>query len=233
MRSIRYGAVFGAFATSLFVFAWLSSSAVAVLLAWVGLGFSQVAFAYFGGWPAVFGKRPDGTLAIWSVLIGWPVLLLGHAIVAAKRASGREPANDEVAPDIFVGRLPIPRELPPQVAAIIDLTAEFNAHGEVRRHPGYRNFALLDDTFPEPSELDRMVAELVDVSEPILIHCAAGHGRSATLAAALALARGHFSDVAEAEAGLQAARPGIRLRATQRERLTQWFAGFVERTKRS
>ncbi|MFO7565290.1 MAG: hypothetical protein R6X02_21790 [Enhygromyxa sp.] len=220
----RYGLIFTTIALSFLAAAARVEGAAMGLLLWFALGFGLIAAAYLLERPQLFGKRPNGTLAPWAVVIALPVVLLNYALWTCKTLLRGEPANHEVAPGIFVGRLPLPGDLPPGITTIVDLTSELIAHPRVRIHPGYRVYPMLDDGFVDPGELERIVAELVDLPGAMLIHCAAGHGRSATLAAALGIARGHFSDPAQAEAAMRRIRPRIRLRRQQRERLGAWFA---------
>ena len=208
------------------VAAWVDDFAATYLLGWTSAGFSIIALAYFGERPQLFGKRASGTLAPWAVVSCLPVFLLNYGLYYLQRiVRSEEAANAEVAPDWFGGRMPTPAELPAGTTTIVDLTAELIAHPEVRAHAGYRSFPMLDDGFPASAELERIVSALVDRPGPMLIHCAAGHGRSATLAAALGLVRGHFDDPNHAEQQMRLARPRIKLRSLQRERLRQWFEG--------
>lgn len=59
---------------------------------------------------------------------------------------------------------------------------------------------------------------------PILVHCAHGHGRSATVLCAILIAEGRARGVDEAEAMLKAERPRVRLNWRQRQALKQWLA---------
>lgn len=223
----RYGFIYLSVATVLgSVCVTLPLVAIARLVfAWLALGFLQVATAYFACSPRLLGKRLDGTLAPWAMAIGLPVYCLNYGFRWGQRRFGGEPASTEVAPGLFVGRRPGPDELPEGTTTIVDLSAELSAHARVRAHPGYLCFPMLDDGFPEPGEIERIVVALQDVPGPMLIHCAAGHGRSATLAAAVGLARGQFRDLTHAETSMRRARPKIRFTTWQRERLEQWYRG--------
>ena len=88
----------------------------------------------------------------------------------------------------------------------------------------------LDGTAPPADGLLKLVdtVESRDPSGPVYVHCAAGHGRSATVAAALMLRRGLAADVASAEATMREARPGIHLNRAQRACL----AGLLDELKR-
>jgi hypothetical protein len=172
--------------------------------------------------PELFGKRHTGTLAPWAVVVAFPIVLLNYAFWAIKTLVQGEAASHEVAPGIFVGRLPLPGELPPGTMTIVDVTSELIAHPQIRIHPGYRVYPMLDDGFVEPELLAQIVAELQERPGSVLIHCAAGHGRSAALAAALGIARGHFDDPDHAEARMREVRPRVRFTRQQRERLHAW-----------
>ena len=219
----RYGLIFLSLAiVSGLGAAQLSGSALA-LLAWMALGFVMVSVSYFTETPKLLGKRQNGTLAPLTVALCMPVMLLNHALWWLMRRTRAEDPHNEVAPDIHVGGLPRPEDLPEDTQTIVDLTFEFTAHPEIRRHLGYRSFPMLDDGFPDPAEVEQIVSSLVDRPGPMLIHCAAGHGRSATLAAAVAIARGHFESVDQAELEMKRARPRIHIQARQRARLNQWI----------
>ena len=99
---------------------------------------------------------------------------------------------------------------------VVDLTAELPAAEAVRAREGYLCSPVLDGTSPDAATLALLVARLRHL-EGVLVHCVAGHGRSATLAAALLIERGIARDVDEAEALMRRRRPGIRLSSAQRE----------------
>jgi protein-tyrosine phosphatase len=58
--------------------------------------------------------------------------------------------------------------------------------------------------------------EIADWPGAVYIHCAVGHGRSATVAAAVLLARGLAANPREAVALLRRSRPLVRLTRVQR-----------------
>lgn len=201
-----------------------SGSGWSAIVLWPAAGTAMVALAYAGEHPRLLGKRDDGRIAAWSWVLGLPIHAFSALIWRLQRAGGEAFAN-EVAPGIWVGRRPLPGDLRThEFATIVDLTAEFAAVTAERDHPGYRCLPVLDGTLPETEALQAIVGPLVDAPDPILIHCAVGHGRSAGVAAALALARGLHGDPQRAIAAMQEARPRIRLREHQRERLERWFA---------
>ena len=78
---------------------------------------------------------------------------------------------------------------------------------------------------PTPEQIDEGVAWALkqeSAGRPVLIHCAHGHGRSATLLCAILIAKGEVGGMAEAVAVLKESRPRVRLNTRQRAGLTQW-----------
>jgi len=219
---MRYGFLFIALSASLCWFAVVLGGAGLVLF-WPALSFLVLGAAYLARRPALLGKRPGGTLAWWALLLLGPYFLLTWATWHAERVLGREDCANEVARGLWVGRRPFARDLPDGVRVIVDLTAELPAAAAVRRHPGYLCVPTLDATAPEPSAL-RGLLERLRGEERAYLHCASGHGRSATVAAAVLLDRGLAAGVGEAEAQLRQRRPGIRLNAAQRQSLERVLA---------
>lgn len=214
---MRYGFLFIALSTSLF---WLTvvTGGTGLALLWPVLSFALVGAAYLAHQPALLGKRLDGTLAWWAWLLLAPYFLLTWSTWHAARLLGREACASEVVPGLWVGRRPFGHELPEGVRVIVDMTAEFPAPAAVRRHPGYVCVPTLDGTAPEAGAL-RGLLDRLHGEEAIYLHCASGHGRSATVAAALLLSRGLAANVRDVEAQLRHRRPGIRLNGTQRRSL--------------
>ena len=58
----------------------------------------------------------------------------------------------------------------------------------------------------------------------VLVHCANGHGRSATVLAACLLAEGAARAPADAEAAMKAVRPLVKINAAQGASLDMWWA---------
>lgn len=216
---MRYGSLFLLLSASVASLALVIGGA-ALLLLWPALSLSLVSAAYLTRRPALLGKRPSGTLAPWALLLLGPFFLLTWATWHTARLLGREACTHEVAPGVWVGRRPFAHELPEGTQAIVDLTAEFPAAPAVRRHSGYLCVPTLDGTPPDAAALRKLLDELRG-KDKVYLHCASGHGRSATVAAALLIARGIAAGVDEAEAQLRQRRPGIRLNAAQKRLLRE------------
>ncbi len=186
------------------------------LLAWPGVSGLVVAAAYFGLGPGILGKREDGTLRPALIVALAPFFGATWFLWWLQGVLGRQAWAHEVAPGVWVGRRPSPSHLPPGVRLVVDLTAEFPVHPELRRQTDWVCAATLDGTPPSAARLAELVERIEAVGGPVYIHCAAGHGRSATVAAAVLLRRGLARDPAEAEALMRKSRPGIRLTRSQR-----------------
>jgi protein-tyrosine phosphatase len=185
------------------------------LLAWPALSFALVAAAYAGLGARVFGKRSDGTIAPLHRL----ALLPFHGLVAAVwhglRLTRSEPAWCELVPGLRIGRRLLARELPPDTDLVVDLTAEFSEPAGVRQAAAYRSLPTLDAGLANLAEFRALAKEVAASTKNIFIHCALGHGRTGTFAAAVLILRGLAPDPAAALVLLQRVRPGIRLKPAQ------------------
>ncbi|MCU0873279.1 MAG: phosphatase, partial [Pirellulaceae bacterium] len=114
------------------------------LLLWPGISLTVVGLAYLRLGPGVFGKKPDGTLAWYSVLLLLPYLLAAWVVWQVARIVGREDCCNEAAPGLFVGRRPLAGELPSQVTLVVDLAAEFIECRAVRTACRYISAPVLD-----------------------------------------------------------------------------------------
>lgn len=193
-----------------------------LVLLWPAMNFSLLGIAYFGSKHSLLGKNRDGTLSLAQGFLFGPYLLLTWGIFYIGRLMTREAFADEVAPGLWVGRRPFARELPPSTRIVVDMTAEFPVEPSIRNHLPFVCVPVLDGAAPSASELDSLVARLRG-EEGIFLHCAAGHGRSATIAAALLVDRGLASTIEEAEQSLRKKRKGIQLNAAQRAVLSEWL----------
>jgi protein-tyrosine phosphatase len=220
---MKYVVVFSLFALYLAALAALLGGWCWLLL-WPAFSFALVAAAYARLGPRVFGKRDDGRLAWWAVALLLPYLLFTWVVWHLQRLCSRQPSCHEVAAGLWLGRRPLRRDLPPGVVLVVDLTAEFFAAPGVRAGRDYLTLPTLDGTAPDEGRCREVLAHLAAHPGPVYIHCAAGHGRSALLAAAVLLARGLAADARQAEARLREVRRGVRLLPAQRRLLQSLFA---------
>lgn len=215
---LPFGAAFGLLAAGLGLVAWSFGGVGRVALGWASLSLAGTGLAYLINWTGAFGKRADGTMGALHVVLWWPFLLFVRLVHEAQRLLMGEAPSDEVAPGLWVGRRPRGHELPAAVALVVDLCAELPAAPGVAGATSHRYLAspTLDATSPLPVALAEVVAAILDAEGPVLVHCAAGHGRSAAVAAAAAIARGDFPDLPAAERRLRERRRWIRLNREQR-----------------
>lgn len=214
--------------------AWLATMATGSLsralwlwCVWSGL---YVICVYAGGRPGWYLKRPDGRLSWWAVPLFGPYLALTHAILRIKRWVTRESPYDEVAPNLLVGSRLLAadaaRFADAPLAAVLDLTCELAEVRFLRSGPAaYKCLQVLDTRPLTPAQL----AEACDFIDahidrgPVYVHCAAGHGRSATVAAAWMVRAGLARDAADANDQMKRARPGIYINRGQWRLLEQFL----------
>lgn len=190
---------------------------IAWLLAWPAVAVITVGLGYLGLGPGVFGKRPDGTLDLARFALLFPYHVVAWLRVQWDALLLREDPWNLVAPGLYLGRM-VSREsdLPAGVRVIVDLTSELAIPGSVRAGRRYHCLPTLDTSVPQAAPFGALARALRDEPGPIYVHCAAGHGRSATFAAALLIARGLAPDVDRAEAMLKEKRPRVHLHRGQR-----------------
>jgi hypothetical protein len=234
---MKYAIAFFFWALFWLVLAW-SRGGWYWLLVWPAISSAVVGWAYATRNPAVLGKRPDGSIRPVALVLLLPYFLLTWAVWHVFRLVSREKAAHEVAPGVFVGRLPFERDLPTDTRLVIDLTGEFVPRRGVRAGSAGRAYVCvptLDGSAPSESALAHVLERIEacgfnhggNGGGSVYIHCAQGRGRSAAVAAAVLIARGIATDVAGAERIMVGARPMIRLNAAQRA----WVERVTSRAK--
>lgn len=192
-------------------------SGPAWVVAWPALSVSVVGLGYLGLGPRVFGKRDDGTIAPANLVLLFPYHVVAWLRLRLDALRAKEDPWNEVAPGLFLGRrLTSIDELPPATAAVIDLTAEFRATPGIRERCEYRTLPTLDTAAPDYEAFRELTRWAAAHPGPVYVHCAAGHGRSAALAAGVLVLRGEVADAKAAEAYLKKARPLVSLHRAQR-----------------
>jgi protein-tyrosine phosphatase len=186
-----------------------------LLLLWPGAACTLVGLAYASNRPGMLGKRSDGTLPWPAVLLYLPVLLGLWGRWHLLRGLRLEEPWVRVAPGLWLGRRPVAGELPPEAELVVDLTAEWHRAAGVRELP-HRWLRCLDGmAFRDEAGLRRLLEELSEEPRGLYVHCAAGHGRSALVVAALMLRRGLADSPRAAEARLRALRPRVHITRAQ------------------
>ncbi len=163
-------------------------------------------------------------------LISAPFSLFAWLVLVLRRVITREAIFDEVAPGIYLGALPLPwdrgryREV--SVASVVNLCFEFPAPMGYPAGVAVHYLPTLDSTPPEAvafaQAVDWAEAQVRD-GQGLLVHCAAGHGRSTTLVAALLIRLGQFETLETCRDHLRSVRPGIYLTRAQWRLLEAWI----------
>lgn len=186
-----------------------------------------------GGWPVeAWFDRPGRAALPLKILLG-PYRALAWATLLGAGWLGRERPVDEVAPGLFVGRRPFAWERDRLeargVAAVLDLCAELPSG--LDRGPAAlptRRCPILDGTPPTPAQFEAAVdwvAARRAEGRGVLIHCAQGHGRGATVAAVVLVRTGMAADLDEALGRVRRARPGARPSRGQRRAAAAFLGG--------
>lgn len=183
---------------------------------------TSTAFASSSTW--ILGKRKDGTIAPAAALLFWPYHVGLRTKLFIQRRVSTEPAYNKITPIYYLGGWPSEEALTPSVhPAILDVTCELPLQA---KPPAYKMIPVWDTHSPTPDQIDSGVEWALEQERrgvPVLIHCAHGHGRSATMLCAILLSKGEASTIAEAEAILKRERPRVRLNSRQRQSLIAWF----------
>jgi protein-tyrosine phosphatase len=190
------------------------------ILLWPAAVMLAVAVVYLAHAPRALGKRADGTIAWWGWVAWWPLFAYMRLLHELARTLTDEPVGNEVAPGVWVGRRPRSHELPPGIAIVVDLCADLPEAPGVASGRVYLSIPTLDATSPTPDEIARAVDTMLAAGGPVFVHCAFGHGRSATVAAALLIRRGEAT-LEDVERTMRAHRPRIGLNDHQRRALAE------------
>lgn len=202
------------------------------LLLWPATSFLLVGAAYAGLGPGVFAKRPDGSTAVWSLLLLLPYRALAWSVWRLFRALDSHPPVCELLPGVFIGRRLLARELPAEIDHVFDLTCEFVEPAAIRRRTIYRAVPILDASAPDVSTLHKLLREIDRCDGNVYIHCAQGFGRTGTVAAALLLYRGLAGSVDEAVQLVGRKRSSARPRRAQHRFLERAFPTSPPSTRR-
>src|SRR6185436_3524716 len=164
---------------------------------WPALSLAIVGLGYLGLGVRVFGKRPDGTLPLSARAVLAPYLGIAWLVWQALRRTSVRPYT-LVSPGLYLSRRLLAHELPADVGLVVDLTAEFDEPASVRAGRRYLALPTLDGHVPDEAEWQALLEEVAASDAVTLVHCAAGHGRSASFVAALLIRRGLAADVDDA-----------------------------------
>ena len=183
------------------------------ILLYPAISFGLVSIAYLTDSVGIFGKRKNGRINLLNKIALFPylayVLLIWHLVNIFRR----ERTHDRISPDLFIGRRT--RIIPDTVKSIVDLTCEFEEYDDLLKGHHYLSVPILDGCPPDKVHFSEVLHKIANMPKPIYIHCAEGHGRTGTVAAALLLYEKTVQGPDEAMALIQSARPKARLGKSQ------------------
>lgn len=223
---MKYALVFLALAvTCAFYAATAAPWLLRVVFSSCALAFGGVGLAYAFVGPRAFLKRDDGRLPMLSYGFYATYYALNALSLWSFRRSARENAFNEIAPHVYLGcrlnerdKISIERL---KIARVLDLTSEF-AETPFLRALDYRCIPLLDTRAPNLEQLREGATWSAQSDVPIYVHCALGHGRSATFVAAYLLLTKRAQNADDAVAQIQKLRPRIGLTREQMAVLNQF-----------
>jgi len=184
-----------------------------ILLIWPICCLSLMTIAYAFGCPGLIcGKREDGCTNL-LILINLPWLLFTWIIWGLESVLSKEDAVNKIpGTNISIGKYPLFHDIATAYDLIIDLTAEFPKSCD---QAGYICLPNLDGVALENAELPYSIGP----EQNVLIHCAQGHGRSATFAAILMNQMDIQISKEEAYKKIAEVRPAARISKAQRMQL--------------
>lgn len=184
------------------------------MLSWLGFCFVALGTAHFSRFPCLFGKKPQGYLPFWSLMMFLPLHAYSHLVWWAIRWFSKEAAFSIVTDRLLIGRRLLRGELPAEVDLVVDLTSEFSEPSSIVESAGYLSFLILDGATPDPVKFRAFLRSMP--TGRTFIHCAQGHGRTGLFTCAYLIEHDIAQNVESALTLLVAARPALRLNREQR-----------------
>jgi protein-tyrosine phosphatase len=226
-HQLRYAAIFIMLGGCILFFAiFFVRHYIAWLLFWPATTFLAIGSGYAGIGPRVFGKRPNGSLPGWAIVLYLPFLAMTLATWQVQKKRGNR--FEEIVPGIWLGRRAHADELPSSIRTVIDLTSELPEPKDLVTKRSYFQAPTLDEMVPDEGTLLGLVDKALESKGGVYIHCVSGHGRSATLMAAVIMRKGLVKEVGSAIAFLEERRQGIRISSAQRTMLEHLQGRLVE-----
>ncbi|MBV6624319.1 MAG: dual specificity protein phosphatase family protein [Rivularia sp. (in: Bacteria)] len=192
------------------------------IIFWCGLSFLTLGIAYGGLGARVFGKQKNGKISKFSFGFLLPYLLLTWAVWHIQRLISKEDCCNQIIPGIWLGRRVYVNELPKNISLIVDLTAEFSEPINVISGKTYICIPTLDTDVPSERAFYKLIETISNWKGNIYIHCALGHGRSATVVAGVLIVKGLVNNLEEAEKLLKTVRPKIKFSQAQKKLLNNF-----------
>jgi len=219
--------------TAFFIAYHSPSYVISLVFGYLGITFLILVMGYAGIGSKIFFKRSEGTVPRYTWCLYAPLFILNQFSFALYRCLAKQDPLSEVVPGLIIGRRLMANEIEYlsefNIDSIVDLTCEFSEPKNFSTQYCYKSLPLLDGsspTYPELIEIMKWMTERASFG-PIWVHCALGHGRSATIVIAYLIWCGTAATLKEAEELLRLKRQGIKLSSAQKNRL----AYFADRLK--
>jgi len=175
------------------------------ILLWPAAAILMVTAGYAGLGVSVFQKNSHGDLSLSARWMLFPYL--AGAWLSKKWFSRRIALSNVIYDGVALGRFP---DKTVEQAAVLDLTAEF--HKGSRKPERWEAYPLMDLVVPEIQDIRLAVMTLRQLRQgrkSVLVCCALGLSRSATVVAAWLLREGHAGSVSQAVALIKSQRPQV------------------------
>ena len=177
----------------------------AFILLWPAAALWMVTVGYAGLGVRVFQKNSHGDLSLSARWLLFPYL--AGAWLSKKWFSRRIALSNVIYDGVALGRFP---DKIVEQAAVLDLTAEF--HKGSRKTECWEAYPLMDLVVPKIQDIRQAAMKLYQmrqVHESVLVCCALGLSRSATVVAAWLLIEGHAASVSQAVVLIKSQRPQV------------------------
>lgn len=197
------------------------------------IAFIGVSLAFWLEKPCIFLKKSTGSLYFISYLLFWPYFALNALALALFRIFSQENAIDYIIPDLYLGCqlgiIDYKRFIAQNIKSTLDLTCEFQEISFIRNKTKYLCIPLIDTKAPTLNQLDKAVSWIIAQLEegPVFVHCALGHGRSATVVAAFLIKRGIVNNPKQAIEFIKTKRAKINLHPKQLNVLRQFAQSCI------
>lgn len=188
------------------------------ILLWPAIAVLLVSAGYMGLGTAVFQKNINGELSLSARIFLLPYL--AGAKLSKYLFSRYIPKTSAICEGIYLGAFPVSQI---QQNAVLDLTTEF--HKSSQQKLAWRTIPLMDLLVPGERDIVNALAELHQLHQShstVLICCALGLSRSATIAAAWLLTRGYANSVEQAIGLIASQRPQVVLTGAHIQRLKEF-----------
>ncbi|EML2225877.1 dual specificity protein phosphatase family protein [Klebsiella aerogenes] len=175
------------------------------ILLWLAAALLMVAAGYTGLGVSVFQKNNHGDLSLSARWMLFPYL--AGTWLSKQWFSRRISLSNVVYDGVALGRFP---DRTMTQAAVFDLTAEF--HKGRRKADHWEAYPLMDLVVPGVRDIHQAVMKLSQLQqehESVLVCCALGLSRSATVVAAWLLSEGLAGSVTQAVALIKSRRPQV------------------------